>query len=287
MSWLVVGLTTLISGGFSFWLSKPLLEMLSDTPLVAENYAGKRIPTAGGLICWGAILATSALGRIVQSFLQSLFPAMNWPQGLPWDPWVIALSSGFTLLGLLDDTAGDHRTRGFRAHLSALWHRQWTTGGIKAAGGFALALAMGFSLHTSWILAFLDALLVAFSANAINLLDLRPGRALKGFYLSSLIGLLLMQGKGSATLLAFVGASLSFFPLDLHKRAMLGDSGANLLGAAFGWWAVVALPLWGKGALLILLLFFHYWTSRHSLSAWIDRHALLRRFDRWGTGSDL
>ncbi|MBE3555946.1 MAG: hypothetical protein IMW91_02515 [Firmicutes bacterium] len=287
MNWLAVGLITLISGGIAFWLSKPLVEMLSDTPLVASNYTGKRLPTAGGLLCWGAILATSALGSVLQPFLQSLFPTMTWPKWLPWDPWVIALSSGFTLLGLLDDAAGDHRTRGFRAHLSALWHRQWTTGGIKAAGGFALALTMGFSLHSSWTLALLDALLIALSANAINLLDLRPGRALKGFYFSSLIGLILMEGKGAVTILPFVGASLSFFPMDLRKRAMLGDSGANLLGAAFGLWAVLALPLWGKGVLLILLVFFHYWTSSHSLSAWIDRHALLRRFDRWGTDSDL
>ena len=65
---------------------------------------------------------------------------------------------------------------------------------------------------------------VAASANLVNLLDLRPGRALKAAGLAAVV----LRQPGPA---AAAGVLL---PGDLHERTMLGDGGANAVGAVLG-----------------------------------------------------
>ena len=63
------------------------------------------------------------------------------------------------------------------------------------------------------------AVLVGLSANLINQLDTKPGRAVKAYLAASIP---LRAPKAIAVLLA---------PYDLHEMAMLGDAGSNALGA--------------------------------------------------------
>ncbi|MFB9840245.1 hypothetical protein ACFFNX_49665, partial [Actinoallomurus acaciae] len=72
--------------------------------------------------------------------------------------------------------------------------------------------------------------LVAGGANLLNLFDLRPGRAIKVGALAALPGTL----SGSAVTAAPFGAAVALLPEDLGERAMLGDAGANALGALLG-----------------------------------------------------
>ena len=97
-----------------------------------------------------------------------------------------------------------------------------------------------------------NAALIAGGANLLNLFDLRPGRAIKVMLLSAaLIGASGVGASGSggghsaraaAAVAAPVGAALALFPADLRERAMLGDAGANALGAMLGVAAATALP---------------------------------------------
>ena len=97
--------------------------------------------------------------------------------------------------------------------------------------------------------------MLVLATNALNLLDLRPGRAIKVFVL---LGAGLTIGARELrplwTLGLFVGPALVAGAYDLRERAMLGDTGANLLGALAGLWLVLVLSQTGQLIALALLV---------------------------------
>ena len=129
-------------------------------------------------------------------------PILGWVVALPGGPPVAAVAA----IGLADDLWSGPE-RGFRAHLRA----GQTTGVLKLVGIPAVGLLATRKPS--------GALLVALAANVLNQLDTRPGRALK-VYLSA--ALLLRAPLAPAVLL---------LPYDLREMSMLGDAGANALGA--------------------------------------------------------
>jgi UDP-N-acetylmuramyl pentapeptide phosphotransferase/UDP-N-acetylglucosamine-1-phosphate transferase len=134
------------------------------------------------------------------------------------------------------------------------------------------------------IVALLNGALIALAANLVNLLDLRPGRALKAFAAGAL---LLAPGagwSGMAPLLAVALPAAAYAPADLRARAMMGDTGANALGAALGATAALQLGLTGKLAALALLAALQVASEFVSFSAVIERCAPLRFVDRLGRG---
>jgi hypothetical protein len=142
-------------------------------------------------------------------------------------------------LGAYDDLAGSGDSRGFKGHLSALARGQVTTGAVKILGigatGLAAAALAGTGRRRSGRRStradlLINGALVAGCANLLNLFDLRPGRAIKVGALAALPGTL----SGSAVTAAPLGAALALLPEDLGERAMLGDAGANALGALLG-----------------------------------------------------
>jgi hypothetical protein len=164
-------------------------------------------------------------------------------------------------IGLADDLWSGPE-RGFRAHLGA----GATTGTLKLVGIPLYALVRTRSLS--------GALLVGLSANAVNQLDTRPGRALKAFGLGALV-------LGGAPKRALAVAVL-LAPYDLKEMGMLGDAGSNALGAVLGFSSVEKLTgrrRWGAiGALSLLTLV----GERHSLGAVIEATPVLRDVDRLG-----
>ena len=157
--------------------------------------------------------------------------------------------------GVYDDLAGSGKRRGLRGHLGALANGEVTTGAVKLGGlgvtGLASALLLARSSKT-WEPAdvVVTAGLVAGGANLLNLFDLRPGRAIK---VAALWAALITAGGGERAgqaVAAPLGAALALLPDDLGERAMLGDAGANALGAMLGGAAAVSLPRPARIALL-------------------------------------
>ncbi len=157
--------------------------------------------------------------------------------------------AGAGAFGCYDDLAGSSDRRGFRGHFAALARGEVTTGAVKIIGIGAAGLAASFLLdcrdndngasgtQTSALGRAADlavnAGLVAGSAKLLNLFDLRPGRAGKVALLSS-IALGLHGSQARAEVAAPAGAVAALLPDDLAERAMLGDSGANAIGAMIG-----------------------------------------------------
>ena len=138
-------------------------------------------------------------------------------------------------LGVYDDLAGTTGTKGLGGHLGSLRRGQITSGAVKIAGMGAAGLLAGRALRRRQPLweQLLAGALVAGSANLLNLLDLRPGRATKALVLAGAPAML-SGGTGGSLVTAPVAAALSLLPDDLAEYSMMGDAGANALGAAAG-----------------------------------------------------
>ncbi|HEX4789924.1 MAG TPA: hypothetical protein VH372_15765 [Actinospica sp.] len=159
---------------------------------------------------------------------------------------VAALGAG--AFGVYDDLCGSADRRGLKGHVNALMqHGEVTTGAVKLAGIGAVGVLGGCLVRRGGPLTdkAMAAVLIAGAANAANLLDLRPGRAIKGAAFAAVPGVLRRAAfagpaagaqVGAANTLAFagLGAAAALLPEDLGERAMLGDAGANALGALLG-----------------------------------------------------
>lgn len=265
--------------GLAAW--RALCPVLQAPVFARTNHRGASVPTAGGLVPTLAVLVVEGGLTLAESGL------------LDTDPDIVAARRvvvlgvmGFGLLGLLDDLAGVGESGGFRGHLRALARGRLTTGGIKLFGGAALALVTVDMARpgpgtTGRLVA--DAALVALAANLANLLDRAPGRVAKVGLLSAAA---LAAGAGLSTHLAgpalVVGALCALVWADLRERVMLGDSGANVVGAALGLGVVLACAPGTRTAVLAVLVALNLASEVVSFSRVIDRVPPLRWADRLG-----
>lgn len=223
-----------------------------------RNYLGDSVTTSGGVLLAPGIAAAPA------------FPG-------PLEAPTALLFLGFLLLGLLDDRLGRPEYRGLRGHLRSIREGRPGTGVLKAAGGLVGAAAV-LALTGSPGEVVSGTLVVCLTANLVNLLDLRPLRALKGYWLLSLCSL----GAGSSVQGALLGVSVAYSLDEGRRRVMLGDAGANALGAVVGFQICALLTVWQESLVVALLALFHLWTERNSVSRWIEQRAWAVRLDRWG-----
>jgi hypothetical protein len=253
---------------------------LRDAGLVRENYRGALLAFP-----LGAVLATAALVALAPlAFLDDRGDLdLLEPDLRRWLPYLL----GIAFLGFLDDALGRGEAvatpRGWRGHWAALRSGSLSTGAIKAIGALALAayVVSGRGLEDWRYLA--DVFLLILTTNLFNLLDLRPGRAEKAL---GLLGAGLCLGAWSFTPLEllgiFVGPVVVGAWLTLGERAMLGDTGSNLIGAIAGVWLLTALGadarLIALGAVLALTIY----GEIRSISATIESVPPLRWLDSLG-----
>lgn len=257
-------------------LAPSALRALAHGELVHENYRGVRLPYPAGAI----IVAAGALALIPLTILDHLVHADVFRPELGL---VMFYALGVAFLGLLDDVLGHEAQRGWRGHGAAVLGGGVSTGVLKAAGslGFALfALSDRFESDLRYALA---VAVLVLATNLFNLLDLRPGRCAKAFIifgLASTIGAWTLAPVAALGL--FVGPVLVVGCFDVRERALLGDTGSNLVGALAGLWIVLSWPPTGQAVALAIMLVMTVYGEFRSISKLIERTPLLRRLDSLG-----
>jgi UDP-GlcNAc:undecaprenyl-phosphate GlcNAc-1-phosphate transferase len=248
--------------------------------LVRENWRWRTVAfPAGAVLVAISLIALAPLALLDdRADLDLLDPDLR-----RWIVYVI----GVALLGLLDDSLGRggevDSPRGWREHVRAMLSGRFSTGAIKAVGAFALA-AYAVSGRGREELDYLaDLALLLLATNMLNLLDLRPGRVEKVFFV--LIAGTCLGGWTAEPLELlgiFIGPVLVGAWFTLRERAMLGDTGSNLVGALAG---VALLETLGDPARLIalaLIAALNLYGEFRSITAAIDRVPLLRQLDSAG-----
>lgn len=207
------------------------------------NFHGVTVSLRGGVAMAGASVASAAVASALSDQPRAALGGL-----------VASLGGG--LAGYIDDVDqgahdGGKVAKGLKGHLGALAHGQVTTGVIKIAGIGASALAASAlvgskatSMGGKVADLALNTVLIAGAANLANLLDLRPGRALKATVLvaAPLSYFSCADAKNPASpasaqrLLAsgLNAAAITALVEDLQETTMLGDTGANAAGALLG-----------------------------------------------------
>ena len=209
------------------------------------NFHGVTVSLRGGVAMAGASVASAAVASALSDQPRAALGG-------------VVASLGGGVAGYIDDVDqgahdGGKVAKGLKGHLGALAHGQVTTGVIKIAGIGASALAASALVGSKATsvggkvadLA-LNTVLIAGTANLANLLDLRPGRALKATVLVatplSYFSCAAAKPEASASaasaqrLLAsgLNAAAITALVEDLQETTMLGDTGANAAGALLG-----------------------------------------------------
>ena len=235
------------------------------------NLADVRIPTSAGTVFLPIILLAIMLGISgVIGLDRAGFAYL-----------VYAFVAG--VVGLVDDLWGGSESRGFRGHFGALFRGRVKTGFLKLVvlglGAVSFAVVVVGGVFDAAI----ATVLMAGSANLANLLDVRPGRALK-FVGVLFVFALAFVGSWAVLLpaLAVVGGAVGLFPFDLRGRIMLGDAGAAVLGVTLGYAVVFGGPGLSWWCFLAVILGCTALAEVWSISGVIEKVWFLRRFDRWG-----
>ena len=237
------------------------------------NFRGTPVSLAGG----PGVAAAASLGAAAAAATPRTAAA------------ALAAGVGAGAFGLYDDLVGgrpEHRAKGFHGHLAALRQGRVTSGMTKLLGIGAASLAASALLPRrpgspggSVVQTLLGAGVIAGAANLFNLLDLRPGRALK---VAALVGTPLAAGPCGGVAAAAVGAALGALPADLAERTMLGDCGANALGAVLGTALAARTGPVGRTAALAMIAGLTAASERISFTQVIAGQPVLRWLDELG-----
>ncbi|GIF09668.1 hypothetical protein Asi03nite_72060 [Actinoplanes siamensis] len=242
--------------------------------LSRTNFHGRTVTLAGG----PALAAGATVGAAAGAATGRLAAA------------AIAAGAVSGAVGLYDDVVGNRpeqkAAKGFAGHLGALRAGRITSGLVKIGGvgaaGLAASALIGSRRGSGFgrgVDVLLGAGVIAGTANLLNLLDLRPGRAIKA---GLLLGAPLAAGRGAAMTAGALGASAALLPADLDEEIMLGDSGANALGALLGVAFTARAGTAGRLAALAALASLTAASEKVSFTRVIQDTPWLRRLDELG-----
>jgi UDP-N-acetylmuramyl pentapeptide phosphotransferase/UDP-N-acetylglucosamine-1-phosphate transferase len=252
--------------------------VLAQPALARENYRGHVLPTAAGVLLVASVIAVDG-GRTLLGVV-GVGRADTAPDRL----LLLGAVVMFGFLGLVDDLLGDAVDRGLRGHLAAALRGRVTTGFLKLGGGAAVALVLAGAVDGDRPARVLvDGAVIALAANMGNLLDRAPGRTIKwGLVCYVPVALVAGTAAPGVALAVVAGAAAGLLVGDLRERFMLGDTGANALGAALGCATVLVVGEGVRDLVAVVLLVLTLLSEVASFSRIIAAVAPLRVFDELG-----
>jgi UDP-GlcNAc:undecaprenyl-phosphate/decaprenyl-phosphate GlcNAc-1-phosphate transferase len=273
-----------LSAALAAVFAGPWLADMARHGLVRPNFRGREVAfPAGAVLIACSLLALAPLAVLDdRADLDLLDPELR-----RWAVYVL----GVALLGLLDDALGRgaaaDTARGWRGHTRAVLDGRFSTGAIKAAGALALAAYAASGRGQEGLDYVADLALLLLATNLFNLLDLRPGRVEKAFV--ALMAGLCIGGTTVEPLElvgVFVGPVLVVGWFTLRERAMLGDTGSNLIGALAGVAMLETLDETGRLVALGVVAALTVYGEFRSISETIERVPPLRALDSFGRVRD-
>ena len=190
--------------------------------------------------------------------------------------------SSMFFAGIIDDTIGNRDVSGLKGHFKSLFKGTLTTGGFKALFGGFVGLIISVSISKDIIDIVVNTLVIALSTNLMNLFDLRPGRAIKVYLVIMITIFFTLSGYIQILTLLILPNVLAYFNFDLKAKAMMGDTGSNVLGISIGILMVLGYTLKVRIVWLVFLVLIHLLTEKFSLTKIIEKNKVLNFIDRLG-----
>lgn len=269
---IIINMIVLLLGFLTTYISLPyFISMLKEGSCLEKNYLNERIPICVGVIF---VIIQSVICIILSFFYLKI-------QLLVF--LYCTLMIIISLVSLLDDLVGEKEIKGFKNHISLLFKRRLTSGGLKALIGFFSAVIISIKISEDFNNLIINILLISLFSNIINMFDLRPGRGLKVFVLLSIIMIFtaLVRDFDFIIYLA-LGIVLAYLPNDIRGLSMMGDVGSNFLGITLGFYSVVSQHYATRLTLLIFLIAMHVLGEFYSFTSVINKNKVLRYIDNFG-----
>ena len=255
------------------YLMIPLFKnLLVDSNCIRPNYKGEMIPVSMGIVFLPMII----INGIIVAFFTVDFVSMTC-----LFLFIFGMMAMF-FAGIIDDTIGNRDVSGLKGHFKNLFKGKLTTGGFKALFGGFVGLIISVCISKNIIDIIVNTLIIALSTNFMNLFDLRPGRAIKVYLVIIIIILFTLTGYIQMLPLLILPNVIAYFNYDLKAKAMMGDTGSNVLGISIGILMALGYTLNVRIAWLIFLILIHILTEKFSLTKIIEKNKVLNFIDRLG-----
>ncbi|WP_231848388.1 glycosyltransferase [Tepidanaerobacter acetatoxydans] len=258
----------------SYALTPAFIDLFEGGGRLVKNYKGDMIPQGIGIMF------------SIQTLLWYALFLLLFKNGSANTLLVQFAITAASFIGFIDDMLGARDVLGFKGHFKSLFTGRLTTGALKAIVGLLVSFIISSNLTSNFLETVINTLTIALFTNFFNLLDLRPGRAIKVYIFSFLVislGLVIIQK--AVVILPFMpllGIIIGYMPYDLKARCMMGDAGSNVLGISIGVLITSTFGLYVKILVLAFLIGIHVFTEKYSLTDLIKNNRFLNYLDNLG-----
>lgn len=261
----------LISTAITYLTIPYIMNMIVEAKLLAQNYRKENIPIAMGI--------TFVPVMLLNFLIILLFYRDEYDVLLIYSMAINIMA----FVGIIDDLMGDKNATGFKGHFYSFFRGKITTGFLKAFIGGIISLIISLIYSSSIEELILNSIIMALFTNLLNLLDLRPGRAIKTYlFLGILFIIIGISEINQVVLFSIIGYCLGYLPQDLKAKSMMGDVGSNPLGISLGIVSIVNFSMNIRYLILLILFFAHLISEKYSISEIIKNNSILNFIDELG-----